>query len=370
MGDNPHTVWAEISLTKFLKNIQNIKSKLNRNVKLMAVVKADAYGHGASQLSKTAETYFGINKICFGIARIEEGIELRKNGIKSNCYILSGASLENCKDIIKYDLIPAICTFELARKLNSEAKALNIVHPIQIKVDTGMNRYGLPVNELEDFILKIQKLNNIKIVGYYSHLADPFNKEFSQIQINKFESAIKIFSKFGIHVPKHLLSSDGLINYPKHQYDMVRIGRLLYEQIPIMEWKAKLSCIKKIKKGEYLGYGCTYQAEKDIRIGILMCGYADGLKRELSNKGYILIDGVKCSLIGKISMDQAMIDITNTKNINLKSIAIILGKSRNEVQTAYEMGKLINTINYEIWTSISKRVHRVYFKNTLRRRNQ
>ena len=354
---NTYSCWLEINTSAFIENIRSIKEQLGNSVKLMFVLKANAYGHGAVELAKISRNE-GID--CFGVARVEEGIELRKAGVYVDIHILSGVSVEMAQDIIRSDLIPSLAEYDFALVLNKKAQELGRIVSIHLKIDTGMNRYGVKLDSLEAFLDKLSLLKNLKVTGVFSHLADCENREFSNFQIANFERALKILEQKDYrNLTKHLLSSDGLINFSANQYDMVRIGRFLYELKPILTWKTRISLIKNVKQAEYIGYGCTFKTSKDMKLAIIMCGYADGLNRRLFKIGEALVCGQRCPIIGRISMDQSAIDISHLNEVKIGDEVVIIGKQGRLEITAQEVAEKLGTINYEIWTSIGQRVKRI-----------
>lgn len=367
---------AEIDLDAVDFNIKSIIKRVGGRAKIIGTVKADAYGHGAVEVSKVLEEN-GIDM--FSVAMIDEGINLRNNGIKAPILVLGLTPPEYVKEAVEYDLIQTVSDYNTAEAISKAAKELSKKAVIHIKIDTGMGRIGFrPEKESFDEIENISKLENIEINGIFTHFctSDEKDKTFTYVQKEKFVYAVKELEKRGINIPlKHASASAGLMDFDDLFFNAVRPGIILYGYYPsddvmkdrlpikpVMSLKSNVMYIKDIENGDTIGYGRTYMANEKRTIATIPAGYADGYNRLLSNKGCVLVNGKRAQLKGRICMDQCMADITG---INAKQWdeVVLMGKQGNEEITADEIANEIGTISYEVLCMVSKRVPRVYIKN-------
>ncbi len=369
-----YRVHADVNLDAIYDNIQETKKILQADTKLMVIIKADGYGHGAIPIAKV------LNPIvdAFGIAIIEEGIELRENGITKPLLILGVTPVPLYSKLVEYDIMPAVFTYETARLLAEEAKKQNKTAKIHIAVDTGMSRIGFAANdESIQIIQKIAQLDGIVIDGCFSHFAtaDETDKAFTLQQINRFQSFVDELEKNGVSIPvKHLSNSAGIMEVPSARYDMVRSGISTYglypsEEVdrsilplkPAMEIKSYITYVKTLEAGVGISYGQTYVTKKTTKVATVPVGYADGYPRALSNQGYVLIRGRKASILGRICMDQFMIDVTDIPGVTEGDIVTLVGRDQNECITVEELAAMSHSFNYEFVCDIGKRVPRVYY---------
>lgn len=369
--------WAEIDLNAISTNVKQFKKCLNNSTKLMVVVKADGYGHGALEVSKCA-VKSGADYLA--VAACSEAVNLRENNIKTPILILGAVFNEDIPLLIKYDITPTVVDYEFAKELSNEAVNKNKMAKIHIKLDTGMSRIGYRC-ENDTYIeecIKISKLPNIVIEGIFSHFskADEHDETYTHLQYNTFCKMCEILENNGINIPiKHICNSAGIIKYPQYHLDMVRLGISLYghypstefnendiELTPAMTFKTKIVYIKDVPKDTYVGYGGAYKTDESKKIATLAVGYADGYPRTLSNKAYVTVKGKRCKVIGNVCMDQMMIDVTGLDNLKIGDEVILFGKSGNNNVTVEEIAALIGTINYEILCNLSKRVLRIYIQ--------
>ena len=362
--------WIEIDLEQIKNNVEVYKKSLSFNGKIIAIVKANAYGHGAVAVSKELQK-IGVD--FFAVSNLDEAIELRLAGIKGEIIIL-GYTPTNCyKELIKYDLIQTLISEEYADKLWDVAKSHIKVH---FAIDTGMNRIGLKANDKATCINVIRKNSKrFNLLGIFTHLcvADSNsieNKEFTRLQIEKFERIADSLSDLNLKHVHCLNSAGGLYSHAKYN-QFVRLGIVMYglkpdyENIlpngiePALTWKSVVSMVKTIDIGETVGYGRSFKATKKTVVATIPTGYADGYSRDLSNKGYVLINGKKAPVIGRVCMDQITVDVTNIDKVELGSEVVLLGKSGNEQITADDMANLIGTIGYEIICNITQRVGQI-----------
>lgn len=362
---------AEINLSNLKYNYKNIRKKKS-NVGVIAVIKADAYGHGAIQVAKTLnETDTPPEYL--GVAFDIEAIELRNSGIKNQIILFEPLSEYNIKNVLRYKLIPTIFTQQhlelLKRKSWGKIK-------IQIDVDTGMGRLGIPSQDAFDFILKVANQKNIIIDGIYTHFAtsDEKNKNYANEQLKKFISLIEKLKKNGINFGKaHAANSGAILDMPESYFDLIRPGVSLYgnypstetsESIklkPVMKIVSAVSTIRWFEAGDYVSYGRRFQVKKRTQIVSVPMGYADGYSRGLTNKARAIIKNKFYPQVGTVTMDRIMFDVGKDK-IKLGDKVVLLGKEKTKEISNFEWCQILNTIPYEITCNISKRVPRVYVR--------
>ncbi len=365
---------AAIDLDAAEHNYNVTRAKLPENVKLLCVIKADAYGHGAVPLAKLFEGRADF----YGVACIEEAIELKKAGIKTPVLILGAVPKEFYSDIVKYDIRVPIFNLEDAKALSAEAVKQNKTAPFHFCVDTGMSRIGFQVNkESADACLEITKLPNIEAEGLFSHFATADEKDLSKAiaQRDKFKEFIKLLEERGINIPiKHINNSAGIMNFDEY-FDMCRMGIILYglypshevdENLlkikPVMEWRAHITHIKELEPGREISYGGTYKTGETRRIATIPVGYADGYPRCLSNKGKVLINGEFAPITGRVCMDQFMVDITGI-DAKVGDTAVLVGKSGSKELSMEEVSESAYSFNYELPCRVARRVPRTYYRD-------
>lgn len=365
---------AAIDLDAAEHNFNITRAKLPENVKLLCVIKADAYGHGAVPLAKLFEGRADF----YGVACIEEAIELKKAGIKTPVLILGAVPKEFYSDIVKYDIRVPIFNLEDAKALSAEAVKQNKTAPFHFCVDTGMSRIGFQVNkESADACLEITKLPNIEAEGLFSHFATADEKDLSKAiaQRDKFKEFIKLLEERGINIPiKHINNSAGIMNFDEY-FDMCRMGIILYglypshevdENLlkikPVMEWRAHITHIKELEPGREISYGGTYKTGETRRIATIPVGYADGYPRCLSNKGKVLINGKFAPITGRVCMDQFMVDITGI-DAKVGDTVVLVGKSGSKELSMEEVSESAYSFNYELPCRVARRVPRTYYRD-------
>ena len=368
--------WVEINLKNLEHNIIEIKKIIPAKTKIMAVVKANAYGHGMIEISHK------LNKIGifdFAVATLEEAISLRQNNIKGNILILGYTSVENLKYVVQYDLIQTIVDEEYANKIVNVK--LNEKLKVHIKINTGMNRIGIHYSKI-DFLKQIYDYDNIDVLGIFSHLCvSDSNKKndikFTNIQIKRFHNLIEELKTNNIDVGKvHLQSSYGVLNYPELEFDYVRIGIIMYgvhsdsksyckrniSLLPVLSLKARVSSVKEITKNETVSYGRKYKALKKEKVATVSIGYADGYPRNLSCKNVkVLVENKYAKIIGRICMDQLVINVSNIKNIKQGDIVTLIGNN-NQV-TAETIALKSQTITNELLSRLGNRLNYIFIDN-------
>lgn len=375
--DKYNRVVSEINLDAIAHNTKQIRKIVNDKTDIMVIIKADAYGHGAVEVAKVA-LYNGASAL--GVAISDEGIQIRNNNINVPILILGYTPEAKIDEVIKYNLIQTVFTYEMAEAISKVAIKLEKIAQIHIKLDTGMNRIGfLPIDKSIDDIIKISKLKNIEINGIFTHFAtsDEKDKSFTYKQAQIYQNFVNKLEALGLHIPvKHVSNSGAIIDLPEFAFNMVRAGIILYGMYPsedvdkskidlkpAMSLKTQVSYIKEISENNPISYGRTYYTKTNTKIATIPVGYADGYSRALSNKGRVLINGEYANIVGRICMDQFMIDVTHIPNVNIGDDVILIGEQNDKAVTAQEIAKLIGTINYEVVCMISKRIPRVYIKN-------
>ncbi len=374
--------WAEVSLDALEHNFNCIKSRVDESTKILAVIKSDAYGHGVAQVARTLAD---CGAYCFAVAFVDEGIELRNNGITNPIMLLGYTPVSHAEQIIANDIQPAIMSYEMAEKFSQKASQLNKVCKIHIKLDTGMSRVGFVCGDdternqsVCDDIVKISKLPFIEIEGVFTHFAtaDSAEDSLSEVQFSRYTSMIDMLSSVGVNVPiKHVCNSAALLRYPHMHLDMVRAGVILYgvepsgevewnvDLKPAMQLKTIITQIKEMKGKEGVSYGSKYIAEPDDIIGTIPVGYADGYSRNMSGKAFVIAGGRRVPVVGTICMDQCMIKLNGVNNISVEDEVILFGEVNGIKVSIEEVADWKDTIGYEILCDIGRRVPRVYTKN-------
>lgn len=369
-----YRVQANINLDAIRYNISQVKSRLHKDTKLMVIVKADAYGHGAVAVTKALEN--GLAD-AFGVAIIEEAIELRKAGIKKPILILGYTSKEQFDLVVSYDVIQTVYQYEMAQYLANEAIKQGKTAKIHIKIDTGMSRLGFAdTMETVNTIKKISALKGIQIEGIFSHFAtaDEKDKSSASDQIKRFDEFYKLLENEGIHIPiRHMSNSAGMIEFSQAQYEMVRCGILTYglypsdevnqsfiDIIPAMELKTHVVYIKEVPAGTGISYGLTYITKRKTKVATIPVGYADGYSRNLSNTGQVIIRGKYAPIIGRICMDYFMVDVTDIENVSQGDTVTLLGKDGNCEISVERLAEWSHSFPYEIICTVGKRIPRIY----------
>ena len=375
--------FAEINLKALKHNLQNLKTITEPTTGIMAVIKADAYGHGAIPCAKAAVDS-GVDYLGAGI--IEEGIELRENGITEPILILGSIFPDEVADLVHHDLATILCTPHLAKALAKEAEKQGKIVNVHIKVDTGMNRLGVLPENLLPLVETISNLPALKLEAISTHFssADDEDTSITTQQIELFHKTLSELQKAGVTMPPltHLANTSALFRFPESRSKMVRPGLILYGALPspvlnsvvqevcqkenlqnfqpVMQWKSKIILLKSVQKGQPLSYSRKHFTQKGSLIATLPIGYADGLHRNLSNNMDVLIKGKRAPQVGTICMDMILIDVTEVPDVQMGDEVVIFGKQGEEEISIEELAKKSNTIPYEILCNVGKRVPRVY----------
>ncbi len=373
----PKRIYAEINLDAICRNVNETKKKVGKDVDVLAIIKADAYGHGALRVAR-ALTEIDINN--FGVATAEEAIQLRKHGIDGNILLLDYAFEESYGELIENNITSTVFEYNHAKKLNDIAGILGKKADIHIKLDTGMGRIGfIPSDESFEKIKKIYELENITVSGIYTHFAcaDMTDKAMTYRQIEMFDNFCEKLENGDVSIPvKHLCNSAGIMEFSSAYANMVRNGIITYglypsdevdknniQLSPAMSIKSHVVYVKEVDENFTVSYGATYVTKGKTKIATIPIGYADGYPRSLSNKGRVLINGKSAPIIGRVCMDQMMVDVTDIDDVKQGDVVTIIGKDGNETITVEELSAMSGSFNYEFVCNVNKRVPRVYIKN-------
>ena len=371
-------VWAEIDLDAIAFNIESIQQKIQENTQIIAVIKADGYGHGAVPIAKLLEHNSRIWG--YAVATAQEAMTLRKNGIKKPVLILAYTFPSSYKELIAQEICLTVFTYEMAEALEKEAARQGKCCKVHLKVDTGMTRIGMqPDSDSIALVQQIAALEHIEIEGIFTHFAraDENDKAKAYEQLRKFQEFIaRLEEEAGISIPmKHCSNSAGIAEMPEANMDAVRAGIILYglwpsdevrahETIalrPSLTLKSRVVYVKTVPAGREISYGGTFTTNRGTRVATICVGYGDGYPRSLSNKGYVLINGQKAPILGRVCMDQFMVDITDIKGtVQVEDEVTLIGKDGEAEITMEALGALSGRFNYELACDLGKRIPRVY----------
>lgn len=383
---NQHQVWAEIDLEAYAHNILALKQLTQPEVRMMAVVKANGYGHGAIEVSRVA---LESGADWLGVARSQEAVELRDAGIDSPILIFGSTPQEEADLLLQHDLAQAVYSPEMASALAERARTRGQKLRVHIKVDTGMGRLGILANHgtsssnhLDpdvrrlDEVETIASLVGLEVEGLFTHFAtaDSADKAFAELQLERFKRLTDALHSRGIDIPiKHLANSAALIDMPDSHFDLVRPGIATYglcaspetvgdrvDLRPALQWKTRIIHLKKVPAGFGVSYGITYKTPAPTTLATVAVGYADGLNRLLSSQGQMLVGGQRVPIVGRVCMDLTLLDVGNVPHVAVGDEVVIIGRQGDQQLTADEMAQTLDTINYEIVTSIAARVPRIY----------
>ena len=358
-------------------NVRSIREFIGPGAKYMAVVKANAYGHGAVECSQTLEKA-GVE--WFGVATLEEALELRENGIASPILCFGSVWPGQEREFFEHFITPVIFSSETAIRLDEAARKCGVEARVHLKLDTGMGRVGLRFDEVEKFLAAIEGLRNLRITGLMTHFAaadDLSQSDFTRLQMARFNKALELLSKAGID-PEFvdMANSPGAVVFPESRGNMVRIGGIMYglgddvlprdvpgpELKPVLSLVTKVAMVKQLKVGESVGYGRLFKAAHELTAAVLPLGYNDGYSRSLSGRTDVLIRGIRCPVLGRISMDWISVDASKIPDISPGEDVVLIGRSGNEAITAAELAGISGSISYEIACGIGPRVPRIHIK--------
>ncbi len=388
MLDNTRA-WAEIDLDAIANSVRAVRKVTSPHAKLIGVVKADAYGHGAVQV---AECLIENGADMLAVSQIDEALQLRLSGVECPILILSDAEPERAEELIKYSITQTVFAPEMAASISEAAVKTGRKAIVHVKIDSGMGRVGFRAEEPETVkkIIDIARLPNIEIEGIFTHFAvsdEAGGGKYTQKQFGAFMSVCEALKRKGLDIPvRHAANSAAILRFPEMHLDAVRAGIILYgmypsqaskeasaqmhpgfELKPAMSFKAKITAVKRVPAGTYLSYGCTYSTEKESVIATVPVGYADGYARSLGGRAEVLIHGRRAPVRGRVCMDQCLVDVTDLADsgiaVKAGDEAVLFGAQGNECVSPEELAALENTINYEIICSLSKRIPRKFIRN-------
>ncbi len=380
-------IWAEIDLAAIAHNVRELRRIIAPKAELMIAVKANAYGHGAVQVAR-AGLKSGADQL--GVARIEEGIELRRAGIRAPILVFGYTSADLAPELVHYDLTASVFSLQSARQL-SAALPTDEQLAVHLKVDTGMGRMGLLPDERRhtaggadqgikavEEVMGIAALRNLRLEGLWTHFAasDEADKSYTRQQFRFFNSFIQQLKDRDMAVPMcHAANSGAIIDMPETHLDMVRAGISVYglypsrevdlkriDLHPAMTLKARITHVKQVPAGTKISYGGTWQASRPTTIATVPVGYGDGYSRLLSNQGQMLVHGRRAPIVGRVCMDLTMLDVGHIDNVQVQDEVVLIGRQGDEILSADEVAARLKTINYEVVTAIMARVPRVYMK--------
>jgi alanine racemase len=367
--------WAEIDLDALAENLRLIRERIGSEVSVMAAVKADAYGHGAVACARRLEAE-GVD--WFGVALPEEGRELRAAGIARPILCLAGFWEGQQQLCLQQSLTPVVYRLDMIEALDRVAADAGLVADVHLKIDTGMGRLGVRSETLGQFCEALSRFRNVRVDGLMTHLAsadDPAQEDFTKRQLERFQQAINLFRERGF-TPRyiHAANSAATFAFPSARGNIVRPGGALYgfsrdvlppqsepaQLRPVMSLHSRIMLLKTVGRGEKLGYGCTFETKRESVIATIPIGYDDGYRRALSNRGRVIVGGTFAPIVGRVSMDLTLIDVTDVVGVSLHDQVTLLGHGGEHSITAEDLGELAGTISYEITCGISGRVPRIY----------
>jgi alanine racemase len=362
-----------IDLDALRWNLRQIRKAVGTRVKILSMVKANAYGHGAAAVARALEAD---GSDAFGVATVEEAVQLRDSGIHGPIIVVAGIYLEQLDDFFRYGLVPVAHDIDMLRRLDEAVASRGAALEFHLKVDTGMGRIGLLAAKIDSWLPELKRLKSLRIAGVFSHFsqAESVEGDYTQKQLKLFQSVVSRLRAEDISPPLvHLANSAATITLPSAHFDMVRPGLMLYgiypspamsKQItlkPVLSWKTRILQLKKVASGTSISYGQTFITERESLIATLPIGYADGYQRLLSNRGEALVRGKRAPVVGRVCMDLTMLDVTDIAEIKQGDEVVLLGRQDSAEISADEMAAWSNTISYEVLTSIAARVPRIYY---------
>ena len=373
----PRPTHAEIDLEAIAHNVREVKQRIGASVRLMVAVKADGYGHGAVA---TAQTALAHGAEYLGVATVEEGVTLRRAGIRGSILVFAALGTDDCGALIKYRITPALTSLDFARSLDRQARKAKKRVNVHVNIDTGMGRVGFLLDEVRSAVVEIKAMRNLLLEGIMTHFpsADEADKTFTREQIERFNTTLTELRQSAIQFPiVHSANSGAVIDVPESWFNMVRLGISLYGYLPsdetsgsidlcpAMTVRSRIIHLKRVPAGTPISYGRTFVTERETLVATIPIGYADGLQRRLSNRGKMIVraaDGreVVCPIIGRVCMDQTMLDVTEAPDACIGSEVTVISPRRDDPNSVETIARELQTIPHVITCAISKRVPRVY----------
>ncbi len=369
-------VWVELSSSALQNNLRELRRVIGDKVLVMAMVKANAYGHGMKEVAPVLER-LGVDY--FGVNNFEEAKQLRETGCRLPILILSQVNDNDLRMINGNNFELVAYSLDYLKKLNQIALEVKKKFLVHLKIDTGMGRLGIFMDEIGELIKLLSSLLGIEVKAVMTHFAasdDPKKKDYFNLQLCNFQEVLFELQKGGIILPiKHIANSGAVLLYPESHFDLVRVGALLYgfwpsEEVcklksrevklqPVLSLKTKIVQIKTIKKGNFVGYGCTFEASSNLKIGIIPVGYFEGYNRLFSNQSEVLVRGKRAKVIGRVSMNLTVVDLTKIPGVEVNDEVVLVGKQGQDEIDVDELAEKCNTINYEIVTKIAESIPRI-----------
>lgn len=371
---NGYLTWAEIDLKAIARNVQAVKKRLDPTVGVMAVVKANAYGHGAVEVARAA---LAAGAEWLAVNRVEEGVALRQAGIEARTLVLGYCPPGQAGLVVEHNITPAVTTLDTAEALAERAQQLDREFVIHVKIDTGMGRLGLLPEEAVDFVGALAEFSGLKIEGVFSHLAtaDDPDPSFSRRQLQVYQDVTQALEAAGIEIPlHHLANSAAGLQLPETHHHLVRLGVAMYgltpsikldlpvELRPAMTLKTRVARLRVLPAGAAVGYGRTFVAPEPTAVALAPVGYGDGYPRLCSNRGEMLVRGQRARVVGAVSMDQTSLDVSGIDDVSQDDEIVVFGRQGEAEISAEEVARWAETINYEIVTRLAARVPRIYLE--------
>jgi alanine racemase len=371
----PVSTWVEVDLDRFGANLRALRMLIGETCGLFLVIKADAYGHGAVEIAGAAALE-GVSVL--GIATLHEGIQLRQSGCRLPIVVLSPLLESEIEEAIRHELDPTVADLEFARALSSAATEARAPVRCHVEIDTGMGRTGVRESEAEGFLVELDQLPGLRLTSLYTHFpdADAANLDFARAQASRFRALAERLAKRGIAPPRlHAANSAGTLNVPDARLDWVRVGLVAYghrppnaprepELLPVMSFKSRLVQIRDMPAAHPISYGRTFAAPRESRIGVVPVGYGHGYSWLLSNRGFMQVHGVRAPIVGRVTMDLTMIDLTSVREARVgDEVTLFGGPAEEGAPSLEEVARWSETLPYEVMCTIGKRVTRIYVRN-------
>jgi alanine racemase len=372
-GNRP--TWAEIDLDALASNFRAVRARVGAGVKVMGVVKADAYGHGAVECARRLEAE---GAEWFGVATPEEGMALRRAGVSRPVLSFGGFWEGQAVACVAHGIVPVVYRADMAEAFDAAAREAGVVADVHVKVDTGMGRLGVRFDDAAEFAERLREFRNIRVDGLMTHFAaadEPRRDCYTEEQLNRFREVVAAFRAHGYEPTyKHMANSAATFTHPETWGNMVRPGGVLYglwrdvlpplsdapTLRPVMSVRTHVTLLKRVHAGETLGYGCTFEASREMTVATVPAGYADGYARALSNRGRVVVRGRLASVVGRVSMDLTLIDVTDIEGVSVGERVTLLGTDAGLEVPAEDIAQTVGTLSYEITCGISARVPRRY----------
>jgi len=369
----PVSTWVEVDLDRFGANLREIRARVAPGRDIFLVVKADAYGHGAVEMAAAAAAE-GVSIL--GVATLHEGIQLRQAGTTLPIVVLSPLLAGEIREAVAHGLDPTVCDLAFAQALSDAAKAADRPQRIHVEIDTGMGRIGVREDEAEAFLAAVTALPNLRLASVFTHLPDADGEDlsFSQDQVARFRALLQRLEARGIRAPRvHAANSAGTVNLPEAWFDWVRVGLLAYGHrpphsrtpialLPVMSFKSRLVQVRDLPAGVPISYARTYVTPRPTRTGVVAVGYGHGYSWLLSNRGHMLVRGRRVPILGRVTMDLTMLDVTEVPDASVGDEVVLFGEQGDASLTLEEVASGSETIPYEIMCTIGKRVTRIYVR--------